>query len=384
MRGIIYCVHLFGVGHLKRMLTLAKGLVEEGHAITLIQAGRAEDETFFHPKFKHLLLPLYKGFFLQKQGGSCDRTSLFKEHMKFRRKKLFSMLDFSRPYDFLITEQIPFSKIAFLYEAYSIMGAARAMNPRFSMICSQKGGTPPQTADGRAEVLHKHSMDILEQLKQNYDKVLVHCDPQVSTLEEMFSYCEEIRDKIVYTGYIFPRSEKYPPSDRRQKTILVTNGSGDKGMECLKVAAAIVPLLPEYRFIFIASPLMPSGLVDFLREASEKNSNMQVIGFLENLDEKLRECALAITLAGSTLINLYATGTPALVYPDPYDSGQVLLGSTFEKLGLVRLIRQRDLSPKALRNLVADALSHPLQSQVELNIAGVKNSIQAIRECVEA
>lgn len=374
MRGMIYCVHLFGVGHLKRMLTLAKGLVEQGMKITLIQAGRLEYLTFSHPNFTHIRLPFHEEMMLPFARGDASRMSLFSDYMKIRRKKLFSLLDFSQPYDFLITEQIPFSKIAFLYEAYSIKEAIKVVNPRFAMICSQKGGGAP--------LIEQHSLNTLKELQNHYDKILVHCDPKICTLEEMFSYCELVREKIEYTGYIFPQSKKKISASQRKKWILVTNGSGNKGSHLLKMLASIASQMPEYRFIFIASPMMENALLDLLQEASKKYTNIAVVGFLDNFDEQLRHCELAITLAGSTLVNLYATGTPGLVYADPGDSGQEMLGAKFAKLGLVKLIHEGDLAQESLKNMLLETLAHPPRADIELNIAGVENSLRAIRQIV--
>lgn len=377
MRGVIYCVHLEGVGHLKRMLTLAEGLVKDCK-ITLIQAGRDEDFTFMHPNFRHLVLPFpEEGLSLLHRN---DRLTLEKI-LKYRRKQLFSMMNFFLHYDFLITEQIPFTKLAFYSEVLSLKSAMKVKNPQLATICSQKGGTPYQ--ERNQEKVEWMWSNTLSKLQENYDKVLVHCDPQVTTLDEMFGYCDEIREMIEYTGYIFPHGEKYPPSNQREKVILVTTGSGTKGVSLLLALIQVVPKITDYRFVFVISPMMREDIIQLLRSASKRYSHVEVINFLDNFDKKLRQCSLAITLAGSTLINLYATGTPGLTFPESYDKGQVVLGEKFAQHGIVNLIQQEELNPEQLYNKIIDTLKNPPKSDIELNLSGVENSLKAIRQVVQ-
>ncbi len=381
MRGVIYCVHIQGVGHLKRMLTLAKGLVKECE-ITLIQAGRDEDITFLHPNFRHLKIPLPEAaisIVLRR-----DRYN-FERMMKYRRKQLFALMDFSHHYDFLITDQIPFTKRVFSCEVSSLKSAMEVRNPNLAMICSQKGGTLQNKVPIKLEyqkIMKNLREGTLTDLQKYYDKVLVHCDPQITTLEEMFEYCNEIREMIEYTGYIFPHSHKYPPSNQRKKVILVTTGSGSKGMPLLLTLMQIVTKIPDYHFLFVTSPMMKENIVSLLHRQSQKNSNMEIVNFLDNFDEKLRQSSLAITLGGSTLINLYATGTPGLVCPEPLDPGQLMLGEKFAEHGIVRLIQEKELSTENLYNNIIEILNHPPKSDIELNIAGVENSMKAIRQTV--
>lgn len=386
MRGLIYCVHLYGVGHLKRMLSLAEGLVEDCE-ITLIQGGRDERVTFLHPNFRHIGIPLPRSmipFITNNQAASFEKL------MKIRRKQLFTVMDFSRHYDFFITEQIPFTKLAFLCEAYSIMNALKIKNPNLAMFSSHKGGAPlPELGKNSAKHLKNEQLlktlwkSTLKELKANYDKVLVHVDPQVTTLDETFFYFNEIREMVEYTGYIYPWCEKFATSKKRKKEILVTVGSGIKGVPLLLSLLNVVPKIPEYNFQFVTTPEMSRDFVELLHKESEKVSNLEIVSFLENFDEKLRESSLAITLAGSTLINLYATSTPALVYRDPLDRGQVMQGKKFADHGIVNLINEQDLSPDKLKNLILETLQNPPKSDIDLNIAGVENSKQAIMKTVQ-
>ncbi|MEM1282403.1 MAG: glycosyltransferase [Chlamydiota bacterium] len=386
MRGLIYCVHLYGIGHLKRMLSLAEGLVEDCE-ITLIQAGRNEKVTFLHPNFRHIGIPLPRSmipFITNNEAASFEKL------MKIRRRQLFTVMDFSRHYDFFITEQIPFTKLAFLCEAYSIMNALKIKNPNLAMISSNKGGAPfnepgkSRSQPRKDEQLLKTLWEsTLKELRANYDKVLVHVDPQITTLDETFVYFDEIREMVEYTGYIYPCSEKFASSKKRKKEILITTGSGIKGVPLLLSLLNVVPNIPEYNFQFVITPEMNRDFVELLHRESEKLSNMQIVSFLDNFDEKLRESSLAITLAGSTLINLYATSTPALVYRDLFDRGQVVQGQKFADHGIVNLINEQDLSPDKLKNLILETLQNPPKSDIDLNIAGVENSKQAIMKTVQ-
>jgi predicted glycosyltransferase len=392
MRGIIYCVHLSGVGHLKRMLTLAKGLVDDCE-ITFIQAGRNDNFTFRHPNFYHMKLPFSDSFLLRFRTIYQFKTSLpaVNQYLKKRKKKLFSLMDFSKPYDFIITEQIPLTKLIFLNETYSILQAAKEVNPNVAFISSQKGATPCNSSQGETLPFtieqNGEDSDIsryrLKQIQSYYDKILVHCDPQITRLEETFRYCDEIREKIEYTGYISPKSKKYPPSDQRKKMILVTTGAGSKGGSLIEVLMKVISQISDYNFIFIQDPMMQAKIIQLLNKVNAEHENMKVVDFLDNFDEKLRQCSLAITLAGSTLINIYLTGTPALVYRELCDGGQQVLGKRFADQGIIRLVEEEDLSPEKLKNLILETIKHPPKPNITLNVSGVENTRKAIKKIVK-
>jgi predicted glycosyltransferase len=392
MRGIIYCVHLSGVGGLKRMLTLAKGLLNDCE-VTFVQAGKNEGFNLKHPNFHHINLPhsddllLHSKMFnrLQKDPSLLRQFySALNKYMKTRKKIIFSMLDFSKAYDFIITEQVPISKTIYLNEVYTILSAAKKVNPSLAIISSQKCAPAINYTEifADVEMIMKSNLYSLKHLKSNYDKILVHADPQINKLEETFLYCDQIRDKIEYTGYITTQAEKYPPSIQRKKIILVSTGSGIKGNALLKVLVKVISQIPEYQFVFVKGPMMTPGNKQLFHEANEENTNVEIVDFLDNFDEKLQQCSLAITLAGSTLINIYLTGTPALVYREISDGGQQTLGKKFADKGIIRLIKKEDLSPDKLKYLILETIKNPPKSDIILNLSGVENTRKAIKQIV--
>lgn len=380
MRGIIFCAHLSGIGHLVRMMTLTKALLEEGEVV-FIQAGREEGVAFTHPRLTHIALPFsqdFKHFYLKLTQELKER--LIKQ-FKLRRKLLFKSLPFDRPYDYLVTEQIPFTKLLFFKEVEAIYETARLINPKLALISSQKGGSPLDPFPGdpsSGKEREKIELFTLSHLNGRYDKLLLHCDPAISPLEEMYSHAKEIKIPIEYTGYITTPLPKRAIAGGRKKEILVTTGGGEKGGVLIAKVLELIPSFPDYTFSVVIGPLTPPPVASHLYALEKRISNLKVVGFIENLPEKLLQVSLAITLGGSTLINLYAAKTPAIAYPAPSDAGQLLLAKKFASRNIVRLLEQGELEGGKLASIIDEVLREPPQYSISIDIDGAEKSRKAI------
>lgn len=373
-------MHLSGIGHIKRMLTLASSLLDSME-ITFIQAGRDElGPTIKHPRFRHLILPLTKEMkeqFLRP----FESKEVTLESMKMRKKLLFTHLDFSQPFDFILTEQIPFTKLFYWGEVLSIISGVKQVNPHAAVICSLKGARFNRLKDvsekERASAT-QYDKQIVEIVSRYYDRVLIHTDPKLFRLEEFVLHCEPILDKVVYTGLIAKKPTRLPQVVKKEKKIIVSIGAGLRGLAVIQAVLQVVDRFPDHQFVIVKGPLSSWLLQKALKGVPERHSNVKIVEFIHDFCEELNSASLAITLAGSTLVDLYISNVPALVYCSPDDRGQVILGRRFEEEGIVRLIRKEDFSKDTLEALIQKTMDNPPSSTVELSIQGVENSRREI------
>lgn len=346
MRGIIYSLNLYGVGHIKRMLLLSEGFLENGDTITFLQGGQDVGLSINYPQFEHIILK--------------DSKS----------KRLEQIQNLSTPYDFIIIEQIPFSKLSWFDEVLALIEP----NPKALVVCSHKG-TMRATGENRLDE-EKHTLALLEKY---FDTVLVHSDPKLITLDDSFSYTKQIADRVHYTGFISKHGNQYDEPEQREKNIVVTTGAGDKGLKLLKAIASIIHHFPEYRFMIIAGPMMSNQTKSQLQSLQEKHANMIVIDFVADFEKLLLRSSLLISLAGFTLISAYATRIPTISFPASNSENQQVVAEKFAEIPSIKFVTESDLNPKTFQEIINDTLLSPPPSTYSLNIDGVTQTVQFIK-----
>ncbi len=384
LRGIVYCIHLVGVGHMKRMLALCEKLLEYAE-ITFIQGGIEVGLTIQHPNFTHVRLPQIQEMLDINIFGVKGGIAAAKAKMKIRKNILFNSFDPLLKYDFVITEQIPFSKLFWLNEVLSIVALAKQKNPEALIVCSHKG-----TTRNRRENLNESSLKkcissdriTAKIIKKYYDLVLVHSDAKLIPLEENFFETDAIRNKVVYTGYISKPLKKALPIERSKKDILITLGAGPKCEIFMRPLISAIEGIPEYNFIFVKGPMLSKDKREFLKEADIALPNLQTVEFMDDIDDKLSHCKMAILTAGFTLINSYATKTPALVFPDDREGSQMLIAERFSEHGFVRAAEIQDINPERLREIIREMEENPPKPDFDLNINGADNSARILLKSI--
>jgi predicted glycosyltransferase len=349
MRGLFYCQHLIGMGHLIRSLTICKSLVHV-FDIDFLQGGFSLDLTVNSEHFNHIFLPP-----LWREDWNSNGSDPYGKHsvesiFTQRQAKLKKILN--TPYDFFITEYFPFSKFEFKDEILEIIRKIKTINPKCKVICSLR------------DIVDKWSKQENEEATRiflhSYDYVFVHGDPSFIQLEDSFPLSEKFSNKIIYTGYVtdLPVSK----ITRNSNSIIISMGTGSFGDELIIATVKASKFLPEYEFHFILGPKTKNSTkLEVEKFQKEKSTKIFISNFISNFTEKLSEAALSISLAGyNTVTDLIKTKTPALVYPYP-NQEQLLRAKKFSSQGLFRTLSKKDLEPRELSKIIREAvkLSYP-------------------------
>lgn len=369
MRGLYYCQHLRGLGHLIRSLQICKYLVQD-FDIHFIQGGIDADLTVHSPRFyKHLLPPLAfstdKGLY-----DPLSDLSFFTLADLFKKRQEILLPIIQQSYDFIITGFFPFKHFFLYREIVPIIRQARINNPKCLNICLG--------IDLPMGVSHDQNIT-LQLLNDYYDYVFALMDPTIITLEDMFSATDKIGDKIVYTGFV---TDPEPVQKSvRQKQILVSMGAGVVGENMIRAVAAAASLVPEYEFIFATGPHINIQLLDDLKRKALQSGNIRVIPFLNDFEAQLSRSALSISMAGSSMNNVCRTRTPALVYPAIDE--QVMRAKRFAEKGLVHILTPSDFPPETLAGLIKSTIHAPYPD-LHVNFDGGKNMAKKLLELLES
>jgi len=260
------------------------------------------------------------------------------------REKLLAPIK-NRLYDFVITEQYPFSKQTMDVEVDPLLDGLKKQNPACQVFCSLKGIMLPIAG-------HEWIGDKIERF---YDAILNHADPSIVAAEEFIKLTPEMHQKLIYTGFVTDPT----PLDFTQprvKRIVVSMGAGSYGDELITTALKIPPLFSDYEFLFSLGPKVHPGLA-----AEAKKSpypNVKVVDFINDFTTVLSRSSLSISLGGSTLLDAMKARIPSLVYAESHEE-HIFRSLKFMRRGGIQLIRKQDLFPTRLAAAIQTILQRP-------------------------
>ena len=375
MKVLIYCQHIWGVGHLFRILEICKAL--QGNQVLLVTGG-PQSTVSLPAHVQEFRLPglmtdrNFSGLFPTDQNKTLDQV-------KGERQKLFYDLFKKEGPDIFVIELYPFGRRAFNFELLPILKGIRDGSLYGSrVVCSLRDILVEKKDPASYE---KKVVDILNRY---FDALLVHADPNLVKLNETFSRIDDVTIPIVYTGYITPKT---PPDDglriRQQLGILnddilivASAGGGKVGIVLLQpvidALKHVATRAPVHLHIF-TGPYMPGE--EFKQLNGYTNHNVHVSRFTPDFLSYLAAADLSVSMGGyNTSMNILATGVPALIWPYPGDREQGLRAERLAGIGAVSVIREKDLQPARLAVLINRVLGLKPQTNVFVDLNGSLNT----------
>ena len=350
---LFYVQHLLGIGHLVRSFRVARALADAGLDVT-IASGGLPVPGIDPGKARLVQLPPLRagdaGF-----SGLVDAAGmpLTPEAAQARAAALLALFDAAKP-DALLLEAFPFGRRQMRFELLPLLAAAKARANPPLVVASVRDILQETRKAGRAQ-------ETRDLVMAHFDAVLVHGDPALARLEETFPLAAEFAAKVHYTGLVGPEAIAAragpPPAD-----VIVSAGGGAVGAPLLQAAFAARPLTPlsDARWLFLAGPNSPEGLVAELRAASP--ANVAVERFAPDLPARLAQARLSISQAGyNTAADIVAARCRAVFVPFAQggETEQTQRAQRLRALGLASFVNEQDLTPQTLAAAIAEALAMP-------------------------
>ena len=371
MKIILYCQHIWGVGHYFRSLEICKAL--KGHDILMVTGG-AEVETPLPAYVRTFRLPAlmtdrnYTGLFPTEKGQTLEAVK------SERRRLLFELFEREAP-DAFIVELYPFGRRAFRFELEPVLDGIRSGKLYRSMVACSLRDILVEKKD--PAVYEKRVVDILN---RRFDSLLVHADPALITLDRTFSRLADLSIPIVYTGFITPKPIDAAGSRLRSRlgigedtTLLVASaGGGQAGIvllqPLLESLADLEPDRPLVLYVF-TGPYMPTDEFELLQERA--NSRVKVERFTPDFLSFLAAADLSISMGGyNTCMNILASKVTALVWPYPGDREQGLRANRMEEIGAITVLNEKDLQPKRFAAIIRDKMTADRPVAHSINLDG--------------
>ena len=391
-RVLFYCQHVLGIGHFVRSAEIVRQLSRDSKVL-FISGGEKPDGFRFpeHENIEILQLPPLKTSPDFANLQVCESSRSLKETNNLRRAKLLQALAEFEP-DVIVTELFPFGRKKFRFELLPLLEHARRQSRR------------PLVASSVRDILvtrkdqDEYEQRVCDLVNTFYDLVLVHGDKNFIPLEDTFSRVRDLRCPVVYTGYVMRHSRLkeadasyFPPTERRQRLIVVSNGSGQyltgqRLLESVLRAAKLLQGRISHEFHVFAGPLMPEEAYTRLKECACESSNVKLSRYTPNLGAVLKQAELSVSMAGyNTIMDVLSSGVRALVYPvtSNGDQEQIVRAESLAKVGVIDVIATEELSPEELARKLEQALCR-MPLSLTLNCDGASNSARILKTFIAA
>jgi predicted glycosyltransferase len=289
---LIYCQSAFGVGHLVRTCRLIRAVRDTcpDLAITLLYGGRST-------KFLDLpedleIVELEPLTYASMNGAlsspdSSDSRSVFHR----RRRCVLQSLDRLKP-GAVLFEHFPFGRWGFREELLPLLESCLRMVPRPRLWSSVR----------EIPAFPRHHYDRMLAIITRFDRIFVHSDPELLTLDIGCAIPEVLAARLEYTGYVTPSGEREVP---RSRCVLVHTGGGWDG----------APLWDAFR---------QSNLLSEPAQFRLCGENADELTDSREMECLLRSAWRSISMAGyNTVAEWLAFRTPTIFVPRDSDAEQV-------------------------------------------------------------
>lgn len=379
---LIYVQHLLGIGHLKRIELIAVELKKNNLSVTIISGG-----------IGGLTLPLEKINIVQLPGIKSDSgfSNLYdaqgnpvSEKMKEERVKIIlSTLRKTNP-DFLLIETYPFGRRQMRFEIKPLIEHA-----------TNSLGHKPIIASSIRDIIHpkspgKRTDEIVSMIDKDFDWVFVHGEESMVSFEQTFPQCKQFSNKLLYTGYVTQNIKPKTLSRVREKRIVVSAGGGAVGEDLYLCAleTAKTNFGCTYDWHFLIGNNIPEQ--QFQAWLCSQNSHICIERNRSDFPDLLSQSSLSLSQAGyNTVMDIIQSGIQGIVIPfeGSGEKEQLLRSQSFSNLGLLKLIREKELCVDAIISAIKNIENSKTERRnhtQQLSINGASRTAQLIDKLIVA
>jgi predicted glycosyltransferase len=369
---MFYCHDSYGLGHLRRTLTLARYLRACAPAINqLIVTGS--------PLAHDLLLP--------EDGDYVKLPSVVKTGQdEYASRSL----------------PLPFDRISRM-RAEIIESAARNVRPDAFLVdhapAGLKGEVVPalrelrRSSDTRLIVGLRDVVDdaprvraswrregVYELLEDVYDLVLVYGDPRVYDVVSEYHLSPRVARKTRYVGYLARDSDRTREQVRRAlglrtgKLVVATVGGGGDGVELLEaVLRGLQRSNGGFDTLIVSGPLMPARFRERLAELADSCPLVRLVSFVEDLQSTIAAADVVVSMGGyNAICEILSAERPAVIVPRVAPRREQLIrAEALSERGLVRTIHPDDLTPARIIAEIEELLGQTNGDAGDLNLNGL-------------
>ncbi len=393
-RVLIYSHDTFGLGNIRRMLEVARHLVQSSPDVSaLIVTGSPMLHAFrIPPRVDYVKLPCLSRNVDGVYGARFLDLSL-KNTVRMRANLIRSTIADFAP-DLILVDKKPFGVEDELSGALESLQSG-GQRPKLVLLLRDILDSPQETR----RVWQKNGC--FEAIEAYYDQVLVVGSPAVFDLRQEYRFPPFAAAKVKFCGYISREPGRLTRANARlalglrpddaQPLVLVTPGGGEDGASLINAALAGLATLPPAmrpRMHVVCGPEMP---VDECAAIKRKAATLPEVSFQDFSDDMMSLMSAAdvvVAMGGyNTVCELLTLHKRAVIVPRIKPGlEQSIRAERMSKLGLLNMLHPHHLTPASLMAAVqaeVSALSnHPTHARLTA-LDGLKHCTSAILEHID-
>ncbi|MFC0218103.1 putative glycosyltransferase [Pseudochelatococcus lubricantis] len=337
-RVMIYSHDTFGLGHLRRACAIANAIVAHNPAVSvLIVSGSPVIGNYeFDPGVDYVRIP---GVVKQPDGGyrSLNLNMSIDEAVALRAAIIARTAESFRPGLFIVDKE----PTGFRGEVMPALELLRARGARLVLgirdILDEPALLVPEwTRKGATEAL-----------AACYDEIWIYGLPQIHEPLEALGLSEEVRRRIIYTGYLrreVPRESRLAryPELTHDRFVLVTTGGGGDGEDVIDwvISAYETQDAPDIPALIVFGPFLNRERRDGFMARIARIPQLDALGFDAKLEVLMDRAAGVVAMGGyNTFCELLSFDKRALIVPRTRPRlEQYIRAVQAEKLGLARML----------------------------------------------
>ena len=349
-RILFYSHDSYGLGHLRRTLTLATAMrASMPDASILIATGSACATHFATPPGVDIIkLPSATK---DHRGGYVARTLAvpLEVLIRLRSSLLLEIQDAFRP-DLLVVD-------------HKILGLEGELAEVLPYARSQGTRTILGIRDiiDEAEVVAREwgRPRIRKALTQDFDRVCVYGSPEVFDARKEYPVPPELAERLEFTGYVVrPESTRsFRPVPGLVPRVLVTVGGGEDGADRVETyLETIETCSPEWESVLVLGPLVDPARARRIKRRARLLDGVEVHLFYEDMPRLLASSSAVVAMAGyNTVAEILRSRVPAVLLPRCFPrKEQLIRARRLQDLGLAECLPAP--TPESLAVAVAVAI----------------------------
>lgn len=367
-RILIYSHDTFGLGHLRRSRAIANRLIQRNRdaSIIIISGSPIIGSFEFGEGIDYVRVPGV----VKLANGDYTTLSLnmpLEQTVAIREAIILETARNFRP-DFVIVDKEP---MGFRGELLPALETLRRDGARIVLGIRDIMDDPPTLS---TEWERKGAVQVLERF---YDEIWVYGLPEIYEPLAELPLSPEVRDRIVYTGYLRRELPGQPSMSRYSKLtrgpfILVTTGGGGDGhalIDWVLSAYENEPAIPVPALL-VYGPFLGRGKRNEFVERVSRLPKVDAIAFDSKIEHLMSRASAIVSMGGyNTFCEILSLDKRALIVPRKSPRlEQAIRAERAERLGLIRQLDGDNLREDAVRDpavmaqAIRDLLEQPLPS----------------------
>ena len=384
IRFLLYCHDTFGLGHLRRVLSLAKYFTDTlPNAEVLIVTGSPMAHAFvLPPRTDYVKLPAVT----KMRSGGYRARDLDLELAAIRDLRATLLRESAQSYrpDVFLVDHAP---QGFKGEVLPTLAMLRDTQPDCLRVVGLR-----DIVDASATVRQTWREEgVYHTLEHDYDLILVYGSQNLYDIAAEYALPATVARRVRYCGYLNRLPELCPSNDpihsehsSAERLVVLTAGGGGDGFPLMRAYLSGLQRLSSIPFssVILTGPLMDKNDESELRElqAGLPAGRVRVESFLADPLPLLRAADLVVAMAGyNTTCELLALQQRVLLVPRSTPrQEQLIRASLLAKHGLAQMLTMEELTPERLVDSILQSFAQPRPEQRQLNAAGISFRGQAL------